>query len=252
MGTYMGKRGNDVIKGSAKNDFIYGREGDDQLSGGGGNDNIYGGTGADTIFGDAGNDRLEGEAGSDTIHGGDGNDTMLGGADDDVLYGGNGLDVMRGGTGNDWLYGDAGNDEFVGSADGGNDVFTGGAGDDIFFFSNSPGVVTTITDFEQDGNDALWMLPYFDANAALAGNQQWEFVSGGAPTVAPTNGNGQATVTVTGGNTVLNLYHNDADFLTADVTILLNGIYSPEQLQIILYNQTANAWIDTGIIFPGG
>lgn len=252
MGTYMGKRGNDLIKGSAKADFIYGREGDDNLSGGGGNDNIYGGIGSDTIYGEAGNDRLDGESGNDTIYGGEGDDNVLGGADNDFLYGGVGNDVLRGGSGNDLLFGEDGNDEFLGSADGGNDTFTGGAGNDIFFFSSSPGTITTIADFERNGDDALWMLPQADANAALAGNQQWEFVAGGAPTVAPANGNGQATVMVVDGNTILNLYNNDADFLTANVTVVFNGIYTAEQLQVTMYNYAANAWVDPGIIYPGG
>lgn len=251
MGTFMGKRGVDVITGSAKADYIYGREGNDTLSGGGGNDNIYGGIGSDLINGDAGNDRLEGEAGSDTIYGGDGNDSMYGGADDDFLYGGTGADVLWGGAGNDLLDGGEGNDELH-IRDTGNDIFTGGAGDDIFGISTNPGFTATITDYDQNGNDVLWADPYFDANASLAGNQQWEYLASGSPTAAPANGNGQATVTQIDGTTVLRLYNNDADFLTADVTLVFQGLYSPEQLQIMLYNPGGTGWSDLGIFYPGG
>jgi Ca2+-binding RTX toxin-like protein len=59
--------GNDIITGSADNDFIYGGEGTDDLKGAAGKDLLAGGKGDDTLRGGAGNDYLAGGDDTDTV-----------------------------------------------------------------------------------------------------------------------------------------------------------------------------------------
>jgi len=249
MATYNGKKGNDVIVGSKRDDFINGREGNDTLSGGDGNDSIYGGIGNDQLYGNAGNDRLIGEAGDDVLNGGGGNDIMNGGDGIDALDGGNGGDTLNGGSGDDGISGGAGHDEIFGES--GIDTMAGGADDDIFIFfgqSESGGTGDIITD-HQPGVDAIYCGLYdnlWDANSSVAGQQLWDFV-GSAPGAAPSNGNGQATVSSEGFYTVLRLYNNDGDS-NADFTLRFQGAYNAEDLQITLYS--GNFWNLPGIIFP--
>lgn len=105
-------------------------------------ENATGGSAADTITGNAAANRLSGAAGTDTLRGQGGNDVLVGGPGQDRLFGG------------------TGNDRYVfqslldsGSAGGQRDIvgdFTGGA-DRLHFAA-------------------------LDANAALAGNQAFEFL----------------------------------------------------------------------------
>lgn len=249
MATIKGKRGSDVLNGSARSDFMYGYEGDDKLFAGAGDDNVYGGDGHDELYGQAGRDRLFGEAGNDRLDGGDGDDTLNGGDGDDLVIGGEGSDVLQGGSGNDSLMGNAGNDELGGGP--GADTLTGGAGAEIYFYqlaSESFGDI--ITDFEAgiDGLRALNSQNAWDANSVLPGVQLWELVDiAGA---APTNGNGQATVTSDGISTVLQLFNNDGD-LQADFSLIINGTVTAEALQLFTYNVAANAFTDPLIIIPG-
>ena len=81
----FGTRSNDVLVGSAGNDFILGLKGDDQIEGGAGKDTLLGGSGDDQIDGGAGNDLLSGGKGDDTLQGGSGSDLLLGGRGDDRL-----------------------------------------------------------------------------------------------------------------------------------------------------------------------
>lgn len=157
-GSACGLGGNDVIRGSFKNNYldggdgndtIHGLFGDDQIVGGAGNDLIYGGGGRDIIDGGYGDDRIFGQSdddqivggkGNDSINGGHGNDTLQGQYGDDHLFGGFGDDVINGNVGHDSLfggfgvdklYGDDGNDRiFAGSQ---NDRVYGGAGDDEIY-----------------------------------------------------------------------------------------------------------------------
>lgn len=62
-----GGNGNDIIQGSATDDFLYGDGGDDTLNGGNGNDQVRGGSGNDIIQGSYGDDYYNGDSGIDTL-----------------------------------------------------------------------------------------------------------------------------------------------------------------------------------------
>jgi hypothetical protein len=91
------------ITGTPGNDILRGTSRDEWICGGGGNDVIYGGGGEDRIEGDAGNDVLRGDAGDDRMDGGRGDDELVGGPGDDGLTGGAGRDVLSGQGGGDDL-----------------------------------------------------------------------------------------------------------------------------------------------------
>jgi len=237
MGAIRGKKGNDTLVGTNKGDFIYGLGGDDTLRGGLGDDSVIGDIGNDSVFGEGGNDRLWGDAGNDLIDGGDGSDMGYGGDGNDIVRGAAGDDFLNGMRGNDLLEGGVGNDELHGGEN--SDTLTGSSGADRFTFlrladSDAVNGVDLITDFE-NGIDVLWMGPEgTDANASLAGLQDWDFV-GAAHTGAPlANGNGQATITQADGMTVLNLYNNDGNAV-ADFTLRLAGMH--DQVEIF-------GWVD--------
>ncbi|MFT3987270.1 hypothetical protein [Aestuariivirga sp.] len=120
----------------------------------------------------AGNDVFDGRGGTviGTIDGGDGNDTLTGGISDDVLLGGVGNDFLRGMLGEDTLRGGLGKDRLAGGADADTFVYgtigeagKGTAGDIILDF--------------QRGTDII-DLSLIDADATLAGNQAFTFVTG--------------------------------------------------------------------------
>ena len=246
MGTINGKRGNDILQGTKRADWMDGREGNDQMHGGDGNDELHGNVGDDWLYGDSGNDRLLGEAGTDHLYGGDGDDTLNGGDGNDYEEGGAGNDWVNAGAGADTVIGGDGNDTVDGDA--GADTATGGAGADEFFFQYQSDAVVgdVITDFTV-GEDYLLGGGGWDANAAQAGFQQWEYV-GSAPAAALADGNGQATVSYEGTDTVLRLYNNDGD-LNADFTLAFNGSFTPAQLQIMLYNGGTMGYTDAAIVF---
>ncbi len=91
------KASDDVVFGSAANEWIGGGTGDDVIDGDGGRDLLSGGFGDDTLTGGAGNDVIFGGFGDDFIDGGAGNDWMLGGfgADTFVLRAGEGTDTIK-------------------------------------------------------------------------------------------------------------------------------------------------------------
>jgi Ca2+-binding RTX toxin-like protein len=123
-----------------------------------------GGNGNDTISGLGGNDILSGGYGNDKLDGGDGNDTLKGEAGKDDLIGGNGDDVLIGGPGADTLDGGAGKDTFkFASLD---DVPTD--------YSSSAPYQDTIAQFETGDKIDLSGI---DANAGVAGDQAFSFVS---------------------------------------------------------------------------
>jgi Ca2+-binding RTX toxin-like protein len=148
--------GNDTLRGSSFDDYIYTDAGRDSVEGG------------------AGNDSLLGEAGNDTLLGGDGADLLGGGADNDLLYGGNLGDKIYGATGADTLNGGFGRDLLFGGAD---------AQRDLFVF-NAPGesrVGAATRDVVYDfvsGVDDIW-LTGMDANTGVAGNQNFAFSAAG-------------------------------------------------------------------------
>ena len=250
MPTINGKKGDDVLVGSARNDFINGREGNDHLSGRGGDDNIHGWTGNDRLFGEAGNDWLYGEDGDDYLDGGDGNDTLLGGNGNDELVGYDGADNVYGGTGNDFCFGREGNDELIGSW--GADFLHGYTGSDRFFWdssddSNNMLGIDFVADYNPAEGDVLWLGLSFDANASLAGRQYWEYASS-APTSHLANGNGQVTIAHSGGNTTVSFYDNDGDF-DADFIVNFHGTVTDPQFYLWVQGDPSG-WTDPAIIYP--
>ncbi|MFB9980311.1 beta strand repeat-containing protein [Mesorhizobium kowhaii] len=119
MADRFGTNGNDVINGTADDDFMSGgpQGGDPALETG--DDVINGEGGNDTILGLGGNDTLTGGDGSDTIEGGDGEDELHGGAGDDTMLGGDGSDVFHGGAGNDTFDGQGDFDDVWYAGEGG-------------------------------------------------------------------------------------------------------------------------------------
>ncbi len=122
--TIVGTSGNDVIRGTSRDDVIFAGAGNDQIRGasgsdvicgGDGNDTIYGDSQRDVIFGDAGNDVLHGGSDADEVHGGDGNDEIYGNSQSDRLFGNAGNDTINGGPDADTLDGGPGNDILNGS-----------------------------------------------------------------------------------------------------------------------------------------
>lgn len=111
-----------VIEGTAEDDYyepgdgfnvFYGGEGNDTLAGGKDMDFMYGGDGDDLLLGRNGVNVLFGGNGNDTIYDGDDGSYLSGGDGDDFLYGGGGADVLDGGAGNDYLQGDHGGDTYI-------------------------------------------------------------------------------------------------------------------------------------------
>ena len=100
-GFVFGRRGDDVLNGTDKNDVIFGLNGNDKIIGKDGHDWLFGGNGKDLLDGGNGNDKLFGGKGSDELLGGNGNDKLVGDNGNDVLDGGAGSDKVFGGKGND-------------------------------------------------------------------------------------------------------------------------------------------------------
>jgi Ca2+-binding RTX toxin-like protein len=90
-----GTAGNDILKGSLKEDEIFGLAGDDRIRGLSGDDRLFGDEGNDSLKGGFGNDILSGGAGNDILHGGKGADQMAGGQDDDTYIVDDVGDVIR-------------------------------------------------------------------------------------------------------------------------------------------------------------
>lgn len=208
---FNGSDSKDLLMGLNGNDILRGGGGDDVLDGGTGDNRLYGDAGADTLLGESGADVLDGGIGVDVLKGGAGNDVYFvdnssdvvldssvvaseidivrstasftlganlerlillgtsvangaGNALDNILTGNNGANVLNGG--------------------GGKDMLTGGMGADTFAFSNvsdsgSMGVSRDlITDFKSSQNDKV-DLSAIDANAMIAGNNTFNFTTGG-------------------------------------------------------------------------
>jgi hypothetical protein len=151
----------DYLRGHESPDRLFGRGGDDLLTGDTGSDRISGGAGDDTITGAAGGDRLNGDGGRDVIVGGFGGDRIKGGAGDDTLDGENDADIVVGGPGNDVLHGGSGPDLVDGGAgddvvygESGSNFLTGGRGDDVIFVEGNSGSRVDCG----AGNDTLYVL----------------------------------------------------------------------------------------------
>lgn len=107
------------------------------------------------VWGQGGSDLLVGGAFADTLSGGSGNDTITGGGANDVLTGAAGADVISGGAGNDVF-------RFV--------VASHTTGDQIV----ASGGVAAFQGVGTAGGDRI-NVSAIDANAGLAGNQQFSF-----------------------------------------------------------------------------
>jgi Ca2+-binding RTX toxin-like protein len=180
--------GNDILDGSAGDDYAeggggndsmtlrdghdlaYGGEGADSIDAGIGFDTVYGGGGADTLGGNGGNDILFGEDGDDDLRGGSGADLLYGGSGDDTLSGmSEGLATSDGSTtidGVDGLSGGDGNDLLI---LGPGDIAEGGAGDDLFeidYTRSDLTEVSRVNDFAAGDQIEVDYAPEYDANGA--------------------------------------------------------------------------------------
>ena len=72
-----GDEGNDILKGTPRDDILRGHGGKDWLFGGKGDDSLEGGDGNDTIFGGKGDDAVLAGAGHDRIWTGKGSDLVV-------------------------------------------------------------------------------------------------------------------------------------------------------------------------------
>ncbi|MGE0240657.1 MAG: calcium-binding protein [Parvibaculaceae bacterium] len=199
-----GNGGDDWILGRGGADTLLAGSGADTLNGGAGADHLDGGSGVDTasysdsasyvvvnlasgsgLFGDAQGDTLTGienflgSSHGDTALGDGVANKLMGGGGGDALYGYGGDDRLEGGSGDDTLNGGANNDTLVGGA--GKDTMTGGSGADKYVYNNVADTGNTfevrdvITDFSKAQGDKI-DLAGMDANANLAGNQNFVFI----------------------------------------------------------------------------
>ena len=236
-----GLTGNDLLYGSAGDDTVDGGAGNDEIHGGDNNDTLFGGSGvgADFLYGDNGDDVIDGGAGNDTLDGGAGADQLKGGAGNDTyiidaadtviedvgqgtdtvvasisyslgvnlenltLLGSGALDGAGNALANTLTGGDGAN-RLTGGA--GSDIYFGGAGADTFVMDQavvrlySQGLSLqrdTIRDFSLAQGDKI-DLSGIDA---IPGNSDDPFVF----VNAFNRHAGQATLTLSGGNTILRL-----------------------------------------------
>ncbi len=157
---------------------------------------LTGNSGANTLSGGGGADILNGLAGNDTLNGEAGNDTLDGGANDDTLSGGAGQDRLTGGTGAD---------AFLFTAA---DIRRTGPG---FGLAADKDVILDLSFAANDRID----LSAIDANAILAGDQAFTFVSNFTGVA------GQATLKFITGKSVLQI-DVDGD-RKADLLVEING-----------------------------
>lgn len=198
--TLVGTAWDEVLSGLGGHDTLDGQGGRDTLIGGGGHDTYIvdrpgdvvqeaAGRGTDLVlaamsFSLKGNETVEhltltgtgntvgtGNTGDNKLTGNTGANTLSGLAGNDVLDGGGGVDRLVGGIGDDTLIGAAGQDSL-----------TGGAGADRFVFSaagdSRPAFFDVIADFVR-GADRI-DLSVLDANATMAGQQDFRFIGAAA------------------------------------------------------------------------
>ena len=242
----IGNAAANVLNGGSGSDTLLGQGGNDNLNGGAGFDNMQGGSGNDTYTVDNASDTVTeaGGAGTDlvnssisytllanvenlTLTGGAAingtgntlNNTILGNNAANTLAGGGGNDTLHGNAGNDTLNGGSGTDTLLGQA--GTDFLIGGTGSDLFRFTAVGESVVGAGHDTISGFDAVGAVLQdrvdvnaIDANTAVAGNQNFAFISTAAFSAA-----GQIRVFNSGGNTIIqgNVNAN----LAADFEILV-------------------------------
>ncbi len=231
-----GGGGNDLLVGGTEADELDGGDGDDVLRPGAGRDFADGGAGTHDMldyFGSAAvvvnlasGDASGGDAQGDVflnfewLAGGNAADVLTGDTGANRLVGRLGNDNLSGAAGNDVLIGDAGNDTLNGGT--GFDVLRGGGGVDAFRFatatdSGGPGRLRDrIMDFTQADDDRI-DVSAIDANAVLAGAQDFSFIGSAAFTDA-----GQVRAQVISGNTFVS-GNTDANLATSEFSIFLSG-----------------------------
>lgn len=123
-----GTAGDDFLEASSGNDKVFGEGGDDYIDGGAGNDQLFGGEGNDHIIGGTGNDRIVDESGNNTVIDTEGNARVTTGAGSDEITTGAGNDRIVAGDGDNDVESGAGNDNIATGA--GADVILAGSGND--------------------------------------------------------------------------------------------------------------------------
>ncbi|MCA0399196.1 MAG: cadherin domain-containing protein [Proteobacteria bacterium] len=263
--TLSGERGDDTLMGLGGDDTLNGGDGNDRLEGGSGNNRLNGGNGDDVIIGGNGNDWIEGGAGADRIDGGGTHGHILfagslagvnvnlatgtgsggdaqgdtyvnvqhvdGSAFGDILTGDGGANTLFGLGGNDVIHGGGGDDRLAGGN--GADQMRGDAGHDVFDFnaigeSNVGALSDIILDFTR-GQDKIDVTT-IDANAGLAGNQNFAFVGTGAFTGTA----GQLRYDTTAGDGFTHIFGDVNGDGVADFEIRLQGNYTLTATDFIL------------------
>jgi Ca2+-binding RTX toxin-like protein len=105
-------RGEGMIEGTNKDDFIVGSLLADSVLGRDGNDEIQTFLEIDQVYAGDGDDTIQGGADGDQLFGQNGEDNIIGGFEDDLVVGGPGDDHLFGGAGDDQLKGNSGADFF--------------------------------------------------------------------------------------------------------------------------------------------
>ena len=125
-------RGEGMIEGTDKSDFIIG--------------SLL----ADTVIGRDGNDEIQTSWDIDQVYAGDGDDTIQGGLEGDQLFGQNGEDNIVGGIDDDLLVGGPGDDHLFGSLD--DDQLMGNNGADYF---NCGDGIDEVKDYKPSQGDII-------------------------------------------------------------------------------------------------
>lgn len=231
--------GNDTIQGNDGTDIILGGSGDDTIAGGADNDTILGDNGvvvradgsaqANDVFS---TDELSG--GKDSISGGLGDDLILGGFESDRITGNEGNDIVYGDHayitrnasdvveeitarfasqgGDDVIEGNAGDDILIGGA--ANDTLKGGTGIDFITGDNAKVTMPTGVVARIETTD-----PTLGGNDAIDGDDQGDFILGGAGDDTITGGADLADDVILGDHGVI---------VRADGTAQANDIYSTD------------------------
>ncbi|BAS54198.1 GLUG domain-containing protein [Leptolyngbya boryana NIES-2135] len=230
------------------NDTIQGNDGADIILGGSGDDTIVGGADNDTILGDNGVVvRADGSAQANDVFSTDelsgGKDSISGGLGDDLILGGFESDQITGNEGNDIVYGDHAYitrnasdvvEEITArfAVQGGDDVIEGNAGDDILIGGAANDTLKggTGIDFIAGDNAKVTMPngvvariettdPTLGGNEAIDGDDQGDFILGGAGDDTITGGADLADDVILGDHGVI---------VRADGTAQANDIYSTD------------------------
>jgi Ca2+-binding RTX toxin-like protein len=184
--------------------YAYGIFGGFTIANGATIENANGGAGNDGLIGNKAGNLLIGRDGNDQVNAGGGDDTLQGGDGVDRLFGGGGQDTVVGGAGRDALWGNAAGDRFV-----------------FLYASDSSAdarMADHVRDFDSSEHDTI-DLRHIDADATLAGNQNFDYIDSAGFTGAA----GQLHYSLIGGNTLI---EGDTDGNgAADFAIWLNGVH---------------------------